>query len=267
MKAPIKTISYKEKHTNPLRTTPSKRKKVINSVESLTDYIRRQLGEPTIRVEVTDEQIEDCIFTAIDEFCEYGFQGLEDVKVLVDIIDNQQTFILDDRIKAITNIRALSNISNLLQLPGGLTLANSNFALSFLTNLNDVDITGVSVQLSRLSMIQSIFDVPVNFTFNEYTKELTILEAHKGKQLLLEMSLQYQPKEEDLIYNQTWIKKNSVSRVKLLWGSVTGKYSQNLVSGAQINYDRIISEAQQELQEQKEELLETYREPLGIYVL
>lgn len=267
MARPIKNTEFPSKNINEKRNTPSRKRKVINSVETLTDYIRRQLGEPLIKVEVTDEQIEDCIFTAIDEFAEYGFQGLEDTAVLVNIIDDQQTFILDDRVRAITNIRALSNISNLLQLPGGLTLANSNFALSFLTNLSDVDITGVSVQLSRLSMIQSIFDVPVNFRWNEHTKELTILENHKGKQLLLEMSLQYEPKEEDAIYNQTWVKKNAVSRVKQLWGNNTGKYSAQLVNGATINYDRILSEAIQELQEQKEELLETYREPLGIYVL
>ena len=265
--AKIKEVTYPSKPLNEKRTTASRKKKTINSVETLTDYIRRQLGEPLIKVEVTDEQIEDCIFTAIDEFCEYGFQGLEDTAVLVTITDDQSTFILDDRVRAITNIRALSNISNLLQLPGGLTLANSNFALSFLTNLSDVDITGVSVQLSRLSMIQSIFDVPVNYRWNEHTKELTILENHKGKKILLEMSLQYEPKEEDPIYNQTWVKKNSVSRVKYLWGNNTGKYSTQLVNGATINYDRLLSEATQELQDQKEELLETYREPLGIYVL
>ena len=143
--AKIKEVTYPSKPLNEKRTTASRKKKTINSVETLTDYIRRQLGEPLIKVEVTDEQIEDCIFTAIDEFCEYGFQGLEDTAVLVTITDDQSTFILDDRVRAITNIRALSNISNLLQLPGGLTLANSNFALSVLTNLSDVDITGVSV--------------------------------------------------------------------------------------------------------------------------
>ena len=266
MKKSVKTVQLPERNTQ-ARLTPSRKKKVINTVDALKDYIRRQLGEPIIRVEVTDEQIEDCIFLSIDEFSEYGFQGLEDTAVLVDVVDDQKTFILDDRVRAITNIRALSNISNLLQLPGGLTLANSNFALSFLTNLSDVDITGVSVQLSRLSMIQSIFDVPVNYRWNEHTKELTILENHKGKQLLLEMSLQYEPKEEDAIYNQTWVKKNSVSRVKWIWSGNVGKYSTQLVNGSTINYDKLASEAQQELQEQREELLETYREPLGIYVL
>lgn len=266
MKESIQTQSFPEKRLGK-RNTPSRKKKKINTVEALSDYIRRQLGEPIIRVEVTDEQIEDCIFASIDEFAEYGFQGLEDTAVLVDIVDDQRTFILDDRVRAITNIRARSNISNMLQLPGGLTLANSNFALSFLTNLSDVDITGVSVQLSRLSMIQSIFDIPINYQWNEHTKELRILEAHKGDQLLLEMSLQYEPKEEDAIYNNEWIKKNSVSRVKFLWGGNIGKHSATLVNGATLNYDRIISEAQQELQEQKEELLENFREPLGIYVL
>ena len=64
--AKIKEVTYPSKPLNEKRTTASRKKKTINSVETLTDYIRRQLGEPLIKVEVTDEQIEDCIFTSID---------------------------------------------------------------------------------------------------------------------------------------------------------------------------------------------------------
>ena len=255
---------------NPQKTlkqrTPSAKRNKINTIEKLTDYIRRQLGEPLIKVEVTNEQIEDCIFNSIDEFCEYGVQGLEEVAVFVKVDINDSMIVLDERVRAITNLRSRSNLSSLYQLPYNEVLSDSYLAMSFLTDFNNIDLTSVCVQLARMSNIQSMFDKTINYTFNENTKELRFLENLKGNIILLEMALQYEPKEEDMIYNNTWIKKNSTSRVKLLWGNNIGKYSSPIVNGATLNYDRIISEAQQELQEQHEELLETYREPLGIYV-
>lgn len=251
---------------NEAQRTPEARRKKINTLESLRDYIKRQLGYPLIQIEVTDEQIEDCIFSTIDEFSEYGLQGMEEYSLFVTIDNDQRTFILDDRVRAITKIRSRSNISNTLQLPGGWVLSNTNYALSFLSNLGDIDLSSICIQMSRLSMIQSLFDVPINYTFNENTKELKILETPKSDTLLLELALHYEPKQQDNIYGHTWIKKCATSKVKYQWGMNIGKFSTSLVNGATINYDRIISEAQQELQEHKEELLETYREPLGIYV-
>ena len=104
---------------NPQKTlkqrTPSAKRNKINTIEKLTDYIRRQLGEPLIKVEVTNEQIEDCIFNSIDEFCEYGVQGLEEVAVFVKVDINDSMIVLDERVRAITNLRSRSNLSSLYQ--------------------------------------------------------------------------------------------------------------------------------------------------------
>ena len=113
----------------------------------------------------------------------------------------------------------------------------------------------------------SICVLSVNYTWNENTKELRILEAiNKSNTMMIEMSLQYEPKEIDNIYNHPWIKKMAVAKTKLLWGEILGKYQGTLVNGMSINYDRIISEAQQDIEKYTEELLETYQEPLGIWV-
>jgi hypothetical protein len=54
----------------------------INSKALLTSYVRSQLGEPNIRVEVTDTQIGQIIDDAIQKFTEYAYGTLEEVVVL-----------------------------------------------------------------------------------------------------------------------------------------------------------------------------------------
>ena len=72
--------------------------------------------------------------------------------------------------------------------------------------------------------------------------------------------------EEDFIFNHPWIKRMSTAKTKYIWGSNVGKYSGSIINGATINYDRIISEAQAEIEALTTELKDNYMEPLGIYV-
>ena len=260
---------YSSKDTKVIESPKNNRLKITDTLPKLTDYIRRQLGEPVIQVEVTDEQIEDIVYATIEMFSEYAYQGREDVVFTLEIDDpSQMTFFLNQRVKAITNIRETSNLSSFLAVIPSYCISQSNsLTLTMLNTLDFADITNMTTALSRLSNLENIFDVSINYNWNANTKRLDILEPiHKSSYMLIEASLQYEPKEVDNIYNHPWIKKMSKARTKLLWCEVTGKYQGSLINGMTLNYDRIISEAQQEIESLTEELMNTYEEPLGIYV-
>jgi len=83
---------------------------------------------------------------------------------------------------------------------------------------------------------------------------------------LLEIALEYEPNEEqDNIFGHQWIKKRSLGEAMVLWSTVTGKYSSNLVNGTSINYGDIQSKGDAMISESEEEL-EGIGEPLGIYI-
>lgn len=255
--------------TKKLRDKKSSSMRIVNTVPKLIDYIRRQLGEPVIQVEVTDEQIENCIYDTIQLFGEYAYQGREEVVLVVDIDNpNKKEFMLDPRVRFITNLRQTSNISSYLAVLPGYSISQSNtLTLTMLNTLNFADITGMCSSLARISNLESLFDIPINFTWNEHTKILKILEPiHKSQYMLIEAVLDYEPQEEDFIFNHPWIKRMSTAKTKYLWGSNVGKYSGSIINGATINYDRIISEAQAEIEALTTELKDNYMEPLGIYV-
>lgn len=71
----------------------------------------------------------------------------------------------------------------------------------------------------------------------------------------------------DLIFNESWVKDFAKAKTQLLWGQVLGKYSQSLVGGATINFDRLISEAQGDIERLLEELHEKWMDPAPVLVV
>jgi len=111
----------------------------------------------------------------------------------------------------------------------------------------------------------SMFGQSISFDFNSQNHILRIFEPILTP-IAIEASIIYVPNpEHDDAYGHAWIKAYSLNKTKLIWGQNVGKYSQSLVGGASVNYDRIIQEAQEQLQQLEEDLLEKYSAPLGIY--
>ena len=69
-----------------------------------------------------------------------------------------------------------------------------------------------------------------------------------------------------MIFNESWVKDFAKAKSQLLWGQIVGKYSQSLVGGATINYDRLISEAQADIEKLMEELQEKWVDPAPVLV-
>jgi len=85
--------------------------------------------------------------------------------------------------------------------------------------------------------------------------------------LIIKGQARYHVDEEfDLIFNESWVKDFAKAKSQLLWGQIVGKYSQSLVGGATINYDRLISEAQADIEKLMEELQEKWVDPAPVLV-
>lgn len=85
--------------------------------------------------------------------------------------------------------------------------------------------------------------------------------------LIIKGQARYRVDEEfDLIFNESWVKDFAKAKSQLLWGQIVGKYSQSLVGGATINYDRLISEAQADIERLMEELQEKWVDPAPVLV-
>lgn len=239
----------------------------IKTKAALREYIKSQLGAPTITIEVTDTQIDQIIDDAVQKFTEYAYGTLEDIVVLQ--INGTGTYDLPD---TITNIIKLSrgggsNMMNFNAQFGGYVpnIWSQQFFSGSGSFLGDLIPTIVSISNLKVNL-EKYFGDDIYYNFNHLNKQLQVLEPFEGVAALHYQYEYLADDNNDLVFNHEWIKGYTTSKVKMLWGTVTGKYDQALVGGARINYDAMKSEAQQEIDIWNEQLLTKWSDPAPISI-
>lgn len=211
---------------------------MIDTKEKLIKYIRQQLGEPQITIELTNDQIGTLVDETIGLYTDVAFGDYEETLV---IPKNQLPPNFRVYLPQFTSIMAVYN--------------NYGTALTRRV-VPTVSIVGMETHNKE-----------VIYHWNNIRRILTITD-HQIPEVLLVIGLaRYIPNEEfDHIYNETWCKAMAKAKTKQLWGHVVGKYSQSLVGGATINFDRLISEAETEIEQLMEELHDKWVDPAPVFV-
>lgn len=238
----------------------------INTKVGLTNYIKSQLGAPTINVEVTDDQIGEIIDDAVQKFTEYAFGTLEGAVIV--------------ELSGIGEYDMPDTMTNLIKLSKGgtsnLTNFQANFGEGYVPNIwSEQFFTGtltgsiipsiISISATTASLQKFLGD-DIVFNFNPYNKKLQVLENYSGP-CVLHYQYEYLADDNgDLIFNHEWIKNYTKAKTKELWSTVTGKYDQALVGGARINYDKMAQEAERDIEKLDEELLNKWSDPAPIDV-
>ena len=237
----------------------------IKTKEALRDYIKRRLGFPILKIELTEDMLDDCIDKAIEVYSEYGYDGTEEASLLVNLTVGQLEYVLPDRTIAVTGLCASSTYSTFINIPAGYTLAMNPITLNMQDNISNIDIQSMTQRMSQMSNLRNLFDVRINFDFNHNTKILRFFEPPTSSVAILEIGLEYEPQEIDNIFGNQWIKKRAEGEAWVMWSSVMGKYESNLINGSQINYSDMRDKGESIITESNEEL-EGLFEPLGVFV-
>lgn len=238
--------------------------KILTKKELIT-YTRMMLGSPQINCEVSDEQISQIIDDCIQTFTEYAYGELEGT-VCVEINGKGEYKMPMN----VTNIRKLSrgNVGNLANFA-------SNYGANYVPDLwsqQFFTVSSVGTIMENLICISNtraevdkFFGDDINFNWNPYKKVLQVFDNYKGK-ALIDFYYEYKADEHDMIYDHEWIKKAVIAKTKILWGTITGKFSGSLVGGATINYSDMKSEGFSEWDKCMEELKEKWCDPPPIDV-
>lgn len=216
---------------------------MINSKEQLVKYIRLQLGEPIVRLELTDEHIR----TIIDETI-----GLYTDVVYGDFEDN----VLLPAIQATSNVY-IPAFKNVLQVLAGY----GSQWIPYGQVIGGIPAIGSAYYVAPPGRND------VQYRWNNIKRTLVITDAIVPESMIVVGLTSYHANDEaDHIFNETWVKAMAKAKTQRLWGQVLGKYTQNLVGSAQINFDRIIQEADTEIEKLMEELQDKWVDPAPVLV-
>jgi len=235
---------------------------MIKTNDDLVDYIMRQLGYPTVEVELTPDQIQDAIDYTIKEFSSFAWDGeLEETVILK--VDGRGTYPLPDFITNIITVKSIQGFQNY-----GANYIPDRWSEEFFRAFES-NSTGINAVISisnTFTLYEKYMQVELNYFFSPYKNEIQILQAFTGN-VLIQYTKEYTPDKVDKIYNHQWVKDMSVARARFTQSTVTGKYAQTLIGGATINYADMQSKAETAIEDLKEQLFSKYGGPAPILIM
>lgn len=236
--------------------------------EEFKKHCLRRLGHPVVRVDVTDEQVEDRVDEALNKFLRQHYDGSERVYLAHQVTTqeaSEKKLTLDDTVLGVVDVFPLG-FTNGASTSGFFNFAAFQVMLSDLIGANGNASGGLSsyVQLRMsISEIEQVLVGKFPFRYNEKTDELFLDVAaeklYAGMYVLIEAHRVNDPEDYPDVWSDLWLQRYAAALIKKQWGTNLSKFSgQQLPGGITVNGVRIAAEADSELQQLEDDLTRTW---------
>lgn len=267
----------------------------LKSLDDLYGWVRRSLGAPQVKVELTDDQIYDCVITALDLYLKWAMgQSSEEAFYVLQLEGGKAEYDLKDGILDIiefndtgygeNGINTLFTIQNQMYSAGmvdfrnlsqGLTLLSYHLSLDFMEVLERY--TTSNFQWSYDSIDNKLFlDPAPDHSYRPITNKIT------GQQEMVDCPGWIILKVNQLIgagrpgfniqnayaklFAQRWVRFYVLALCKIVLGNIRRKF-ENFSSigntGISLDGSALLSEGKEEKEKLEEELYT--RENWGVY--
>lgn len=240
-----------------------------NSRETFKQYCLRRLGAPVVQVNVEDDQVDDRINDAIQFWQDYHSEGTEKLYYKYQI---QAADITNKYITLPSNIIGAISIFPI----GGALVSGNFFDVRYQMALNDLyDLTAVELAPYVMTMqyFQLIEELIVGNQPVRYNRHNNVLHIDMnwnrvtaGEWLVIEAYGVLDPEAVTDAWNDRWLKQYATALIKRQWGENLTKFvGVKLPGGAMFNGERILNDAQAEIEKLEEEMIFKYSGPLEFY--
>ena len=199
----------------------------ITTETELKDYIFRKLGSEQHRVELSDNNFQDCLNASLKYTMEYSNDGIEE-KYILSTLDTSisKEVILQDKILAVLDIIAPSSFSDTnVFYPG------RSPVYDFL-KMSNLDTSSYLLYSEQMKDIRNIFRKRLNYTYNSQTKKLIVNESFSN-QVILKI---VEKVDEALLYDNTLFLKVLEKNCWEQWENNLSKYQGSSIgNGVTIN--------------------------------
>ena len=234
------------------------------------EYCLRKLGKPVIKINVTDEQIDDRIDEALKYYWDYHFDGSEKIyyKHQVTEYDRNNKYItLPDNIIGAVNI-----------FPIGSGLNNNNmFNIRYQIALNDLyTLTSVSMvpyymSMTHLQLLEQLLVGQQPLRYNRHTNKLYIdMDWDKvgdNDFIVIEAYEVIDPDVYTKAWADRWLARYATELIKKQWGGHMKKFGNvQMAGGITMNGKEIYNEADAEIQKLEAEMINSYSLPSNMMI-
>lgn len=244
----------------------------ITTRQELIDYCLRRLGAPTIRINVSEMQLEDRIDDAIQFFQEYHFDGVEDLYLIHTVtqqdIDNKYVPI-PEAVLSVTGI-----IPIFASKSAGFNIFDVGFQMrqSELYNFTNMSLIHYDQMQSYLELMKFEFNATPRIQFNRHQQQLKLnwdwnTEVAVGDKLVIRCYRILDPSQYPAIWNDRFLKMYATALIKRQWGNNLKKFQGiQLPGGVTLDGNQIYSEADEECRKIEEEIQSRYELPVNFFI-
>lgn len=233
--------------------------------DDFKEYCLRKLGKPVIDINVDDSQVEDRVDEALKYYWDYHFDGVEKTyfKYQLAPID-----ITNRYITLPSNIIGAINI-----FPVGDYLATNNlFNIRYQIALNDLytltyqSMTPYYLAFQQLQFLEDLLVGKQPIRYNRRTNNLYIdmdwSKVTAGSFLIVEAFQIVDPNTYSAVWNDWWLQRYATALIKRQWGSNLTKFTgMQLPGGVQFNGEKILNDAEDEIEKVEEIMITSYSYP------
>lgn len=245
----------------------------VKSKSELGDYVLRRLGQPVVQVEITPEQLNDCIDETIEMFIEVAHSGTQGRVYALPAITGQQIYQMPYECVAVLQVWDYKEIGSTSTLgdTSNLFSIRNILARDFVKGeILRADLLTIELVNQFISTMNVIFSEYPTWDYNTFTKQLYLYEAPKADQtfgLLVYEQIDQDLPEHANIFDQRWVKKYSVECARYQWAMNLSKYSGSVLPGGlQLDVPAMVTEANQNKEKLEEELRDKYELPPDFFI-
>ena len=245
---------------------------IPTSRQELKDYALRRLGFPVIEINADDDQLEDRIDDAFRVFQEFHYNGTEFTHLAYQVTeaDKQNQYIkVPDSIIGVTRLMPLSQLKATSTSSAGFNIFDINYQLRLndFYNLTSSSYTYYVIAREHLAMLDMVItgEVPIKFNHSTHKIHCDMNWANKvdaGSYIVFEAWRIVDPNVYKSSLNEPWLKDYVTALFKKQWGMNITKYKDYVLPGGiTVNGERILSDAETEIEKLEAKLRDTYEMP------
>lgn len=234
------------------------------------EYCLRKLGKPVLKINVSDEQVEDRIDEALKYYYDYHFDGSEKIyyKHVVTEQDRTNKYItLPENILGAVNIFPIGtglNTNNLFNI-------RYQIALNDLYTLTSVSMVPYYMALTHIQLLEQLLVGQQPLRYNRHTNKLYIDmdwdRVDVGQYILVEAYEVINPEIYTDAWGDRWLLRYATELIKKQWGSNTKKFgNMKMPDGTVFNGKEIYEEAHDEIEKLEAEMINSYSLPANMMI-
>jgi hypothetical protein len=230
-------------------------------------YCLRKLGAPVIEINVDDDQVEDRIDESLRYWWDYHFDGSEKIYYKHQVTDT------DKANKSISLPENIIGAVGIFSIGDPVVRSDDLFNIRYQIALNDLyTLTSVSMvpyymTMEHLSLISEMLVGKQPIRYSRHKDRLYVdmdwSAFNTGDFLLVEAYEIIDPEQYTDAYADRWLQNYCTAKIKYQWGANLTKFiGMNLPGGVQFNGERILTDAQQEIEKMEQEMISSYSMPV-----